>query len=83
MSQMKVSIVFLWKRFICIVFNRHTWNELTLIRWCSKCLLEAKDPEGDWITLGDDYDSDWMTPTQMKTYSDELLQYLDSHTPGG
>ena len=76
---MKVNIV---KRFICIVFNRHEWHELTLIRWCTKCLwLEAKDPEGNWITLGDDYDADWMTPAQMKTYSDELRQYLD-HTGG-
>lgn len=80
---MKANIGLLFKRIICVLFNRHEWHELTLIRWCTKCLwLEAKNPEGDWITLGDDYDSDWMTPAQMKTYSDELFQYVDSHTGG-
>lgn len=65
------------KRLICLVFNRHEWDERTIIRWCTKCMwVEVKDPKG-WTMLVENYDDDWMTPENMKAMADELLEYLE------
>lgn len=72
------------KRLICIAFNRHEWEERTLIRWCVKCLwVQINDPKEGWIFYGyDGYDDSWMTWQQQKKIADELFEYLDLANPG-
>ncbi len=73
-----------WKRIICVVRGSHKWDERTLTRWCTKCFwLERKTSEGDWMVSLEDDNSDWMTPAQMRTYSDELLEYLKASEASG
>jgi len=66
------------KRLTCVAFNRHEWDERSLLRWCVKCLwIQIKDPKG-WTFYGyDSYDDSWMTPQDEKKVSEELFAYLE------